>query len=408
MESGDGLLVRIRGEARGLSSASLRALAQLSAQYGNGTIDLTRRANLQLRGVQPGTLAPLQAALQAAGLCAASQDEEARQLLWVSPFADLSPDCAELRAPAAAIESALYNVELAQPLSAKFLILLQGGGSRALDLPCDLRIDIAAEESQRAHLSAACENDRGTYLGSCLVTELTPVVTRLLALLSQLGPNQRMRALLDQGQLATLRAGLDDTAPPIATQTASLAHFIGAQPEGFVGLGVPFGSGDARLWSEMASLAARFGDGTVRFTPLRTLVFPRVRESNALLEAAHSLGLITRVDDVLLRVVACPGAPACAAAYGETRALARELADTLHTQLAQGATLHVSGCAKGCAQSAPADFTLVHDRDGAKLGRARSARSTAEQPAQPLFQLKAQLAQEASSAQPKPPSPARS
>jgi precorrin-3B synthase len=65
--------------------------------------------------------------------------------------------------------------------------------------------------------------------------------------------------------------------------------------------------------------------------------------------------LITDPADPLLRVVACPGAPACPQGQGTTRDLARGLAP----RVPPGAVLHVSGCAKGCAHPAPADHVLT-------------------------------------------------
>ena len=63
MESGDGLIVRVRPWNSALTPAQARAIADGARRHGNGLIDLTRRANLQLRGVSPATLAPLQEAL---------------------------------------------------------------------------------------------------------------------------------------------------------------------------------------------------------------------------------------------------------------------------------------------------------------------------------------------------------
>ena len=58
--------------------------------------------------------------------------------------------------------------------------------------------------------------------------------------------------------------------------------------------------------------------------------------------------------DPLLRIEACPGAPACGSATVDTRGAARRLA-----AMGFAGTIHVSGCAKGCARSAPADLVLV-------------------------------------------------
>ena len=57
--------------------------------------------------------------------------------------------------------------------------------------------------------------------------------------------------------------------------------------------------------------------------------------------------------DPLPHVEACPGAPFCAQATVETRALARRLGPYISGRL------HVSGCAKGCACSQVADVTLT-------------------------------------------------
>jgi precorrin-3B synthase len=53
MESGDGLIVRVRLRAGSLSIAAAGALARAAARFGNGHIDLTRRPLLQIEGVTP-------------------------------------------------------------------------------------------------------------------------------------------------------------------------------------------------------------------------------------------------------------------------------------------------------------------------------------------------------------------
>ena len=53
------------------------------------------------------------------------------------------------------------------------------------------------------------------------------------------------------------------------------------------------------------------------------------------------------------RIDACVGAPRCLQASVETRALAHQLAPLITGRL------HVSGCAKGCARSRPADVCVT-------------------------------------------------
>jgi precorrin-3B synthase len=111
-------------------------------------------------------------------------------------------------------------------------------------------------------------------------------------------------------------------------------------------------------------------------TPARTVLVPGVEREQltAALELAEAAGWITDSSDPLLRVAACPGAPACSSAAGETRTFARELA----ALLGASESLHVSGCAKGCAQSGAASITLVRRPDGCSLGFDLSAAQTAE------------------------------
>ncbi len=68
MQSGDGLVVRIRPRMAHLTAAQLTGVAEAALRHGNGILELTARANLQLRGVTAQSHAPLIAALDALGL----------------------------------------------------------------------------------------------------------------------------------------------------------------------------------------------------------------------------------------------------------------------------------------------------------------------------------------------------
>ena len=68
METGDGLLVRVKPPAAGLASAAARALADAAERFGNGVVELTRRGNLQVRGLSPNGVAGFASAMVAAGL----------------------------------------------------------------------------------------------------------------------------------------------------------------------------------------------------------------------------------------------------------------------------------------------------------------------------------------------------
>ena len=119
------------------------------------------------------------------------------------------------------------------------------------------------------------------------------------------------------------------------------------------GAGVPgvmlgFAFGQAKAGA-LARIVEDSGASAVRVTPWRCLLL----EGGRALEHPDA---IRDPGDPLLAADACPGAPLCPAASVETRELARRLASHL---AGTGRSLHVSGCAKGCARARPADLTLV-------------------------------------------------
>ena len=82
---------------------------------------------------------------------------------------------------------------------------------------------------------------------------------------------------------------------------------------------------------------------------------------------AATLGFVTSPTDPRTRIAACPGTPACASGRIATRAIAEEIATESADLLDPSLTLHVSGCAKGCAHPGPSALTLVGDENGAGL-----------------------------------------
>jgi len=126
-------------------------------------------------------------------------------------------------------------------------------------------------------------------------------------------------------------------------------------------VGLAFGQMPSVTLKFLATLAPG-----LRMTPWRLILI------EGLGEMPRHDGLVTRADDPLLRVVACTGAPACAEARVETRRVAAALAP----DLTAGASLHGSGCAKGCAQRGRSAITLIGTADGLDLVRDGTTRDS--------------------------------
>ncbi len=86
MLSGDGLVVRLRPYGGRLDAKQAAGIADLAARYGNGLIDLTSRANLQIRGVSECGHPELLDALAQLGLLDPDPETESRRNILVTPF----------------------------------------------------------------------------------------------------------------------------------------------------------------------------------------------------------------------------------------------------------------------------------------------------------------------------------
>src|ERR1700692_4430295 len=112
MASGDGPVVRLRPRGGRLSSAQASLIADLSNRYGNGLIDLTGRANLQIRGVVAESHETLIEALARLGLIDADAETESRSNILVAPFWREGDDTPSL---AIELERALARSSLGLP-----------------------------------------------------------------------------------------------------------------------------------------------------------------------------------------------------------------------------------------------------------------------------------------------------
>jgi precorrin-3B synthase len=132
----DGNLVRVRLAGGRLPAASLRALHQVAAAYGDGDVHLTHRANLQVRGL-PRISEEVVAAFEATGLLPSRSHELARNIMS-SPQSGLAGGRADLRPVVAELDRLLCADPDLAPLPGRFLFVLDDGRGDLLDRPADL------------------------------------------------------------------------------------------------------------------------------------------------------------------------------------------------------------------------------------------------------------------------------
>lgn len=355
MRSGDGLILRLRITGGRLACETARAIAVLAKRHGNGELDLGRRGGLQLRGVRDDDFAAVEAGLAELGLLDADAGTEAVRNVVASPLSDLDETAqGDAFTLAKQLEAALVVDESLRLLSGKFGFSIDDGGRFGLtDISADIRLRFLRDSvafSFDGDTRAIAVRTEAAVAGSLrlahafldLAGRIDPPPRRMAALVADIGA---------EAIFAAAGFGSESVGLPRRSEAAPL---IGAFPT-HVGLGLPFG----RLTADQLYLLADIAVSDLRLTPFRAILLPGV--SADLLSRLAEAGFVTSSDDPLLAVAACPGAPACGSANIETRGLARRLAAPKPG--AHGIWLHVSGCEKGCASSAPHAVTLV-GRDG--------------------------------------------
>ncbi len=370
VEARDGGLCRLKLPGGALTAAGAQAVAEAARRFGNGAVEITNRANLQLRGIAKAQQASLIDHLLAAGLGPPSAAADDVRNLMLSPMAGLDPTAAlDTRPLAASLLQTLEQQPRFHALSPKFAIQLDGGEALAelhhhhdlwlspLWLAGELHVALGcASAIAEAPPVAAVPASEGMAL-------LLAVLDRFLALA---GPAPgRMRELLASLPAAALLDGL-----PVASQrgpfTAVPARMsppaLGLHPQrqaGEVAVGVApaLGRMPADSLSALARLALDLGDGQLRLTPWQGVLIPHVARGNAgLLQAeAQALGLLLGSHEPLAALVACTGSAGCGRALADTKADALHLAGLL----GQAIPVHLSGCPRACAQPRVAPATLL-------------------------------------------------
>ena len=376
MPSGDGLLIRAKAIGSRLTAAQAREIARIAKDCGNGLIDLSQRAQLQLRGISEATIAEALQRLDAIGLLAPNVDAERVTNVIASPLAGLAPGAFDANAMAAQLAAALQRDATLRALPPKFLVLLDDGGALSLaEVEADIRIEAAA--NGEIAIRIADVHDRAVFVAASGALDAALRLARAFVELRERHAHQfrRIRTLVEAlgAQALPRAAGLTMRICKDTHAAARGAQIFGVQCCGsvaYAGVGAPFGRWRAQELTAVAEFAQVAGADELRLTPWRALliVTPDVEAARKIVARAQDHDLIISANDQRLSIIACPGAPECPQAVAETRAHVLDLAPLAQKfGGADGVGLHLSGCAKGCARQSASPVTLLACAEGFDL-----------------------------------------
>ena len=341
MMSGDGMLLRVRPQFNRLSLDQALGLCKIAEKFGNGLIDFTSRAAVQIRGLTPASFAKAFSALQSLSLVSQTASHEALRGVLLSPEWQENDLTHRLT-------QALYDrLDELPELPAKFGFAMDTGRLPVLQ---GCSADIRLETSKDGRLLLIEDGaDFGLSVSQdTAISALISLAHRFSKAVRGSKPNTRIKNLP-----LPLQSGQDE-------QATKRQVFGAALPLGRTALGFHLAPAFGQTTSQdFTKLLIQSHCKFLRLTPWRGLLLERVSD------LPISPGFISDEHDPKRRIQVCPGAPACQSAKGNTRGFAAQIAPRLAANPALNSKeLHISGCAKGCAKPQKADLTFVAQSRG--------------------------------------------
>jgi precorrin-3B synthase len=367
MLTGDGYLSRV-AFIESLTPQSIMQLCEAARRHGIGLLDITARGSLQFRGLSTASACLLESDVSALSLpLREGLAVEASPLggLDMSQIADPKPIASRIRQQASALN-------LVDRLAPKMSVVVDGGGQLRMDgLLADIRLKAAQHQGNTVwHLFLGGTEDGALHAGFVAPEDADHVVIQILSWLADKRSSVRGRDL-DLSTIAQicgqhLSQGAIDTSAPASTSPYGLIPL--GHGRFAASIAPAFGQVRASALIALCHEAGAFGIASVSFAPSHSLLFFGSQAAcEALLRQAQVSGFIIAAADPRSSIAVCPGAPACGSALLPAHELAdfaaKECADVLDGSF----TLHISGCAKGCAHPTPSLIGLSGRPEGLAL-----------------------------------------
>jgi ferredoxin-nitrite reductase len=393
----DGLLTRLRIPGGVLDRVQCVAISKLLEQTGIEYIQVTNRANLQLRALSQDLDPELLVKLADCGLAASNIAIDGIRNIMLSPTAGIDEsEFIDVRPLAAAWHQYLTEHPELGILSTKFSVGFDGGGSVSIiDRPNDITLLARFSKGEATpttdefslHLAIGDRGDAPVDVGVRLSwAECLPMLAAIAHSYRQgielLGGDSRRkprlrdiihhwgltefgeivgRELKGSSRFVFKNLGLEsELKPDICTHLG--VHRQRQIDRYYLGIVLPLGRWTRSQISGLGSIASQYGSGTIRLTPWQNLIIPDLCESDLVKVQGliSDLGLVQTANHPSSLLRACAGTSGCQFAATDTQGDAIALVEHLAAKLTldRSINIHFSGCEKSCAQHDRADISL--------------------------------------------------
>ncbi|ALL83128.1 sulfite reductase [Pseudonocardia sp. EC080619-01] len=391
-------MMRVRLDGGSVSVAQLRALGEVSRDYGRDTADVTDRENIQYHWIRVEDVPAIWNTIEPLGMQTTEACGDCPRVVLGSPVAGVSAD--EVVDPTPAIDEIVERFIGDRELS---------NLPRKFKTAISWQQDVAHEVNDISFVGVEHpEHGPGfdLWVGGGLSTNpkiaqrlgvWVPLAdvpdvwhgvvqvfrdygyrrlrhrARIKFLIADWGP-EKFRQVLEDEYLGKKLS--DGPAPAIPERPIDHVG-VYKQKDGrnYVGVAPPSGRVSGTTLVAVAEAAERAGSDRIRFTPYQKIVVLDVADDklDGLIADLNHLGLPARPSTWRRATMACTGIEFCKLAIVETKERAIRLVEDLEKRLADVVpdvpiSLHLNGCPNACARTQVADIGLkgqiVTDADG--------------------------------------------
>jgi len=397
----DAFMARLRIPGGVVTTFQLRELARVAQELTSGYVQITTRANFQMRLIQPKDAPEFLRRIQSVGLHTRGAGADNIRNLTANPTAGIDPvELINVMPFIHDLAQVIINDRSFYDLPRKFNIAYDGGGLigsvedtndigvKAVKLGDEILFRVALGGAT-GHKAFAC--DLGVVVPPA---EINKVVVAALRVYIERGcrtdrKKARLKHLLEKMSLDEYLTAVEKKlgkqlrrAPydPVQMRWGSheLPHsHVGDFPQkqrglNYIGATCPVGQITPKQMLRLAELADSYGSGEIRLTVWQNFIIPNVSDAfvPTLKGALEKAGFSVNQSNLASGVIACTGNSFCKYAQSNTKGHALALTKYLEkrVELDQPVNIHLTGCPNSCAQHYMGDIgclgTKIRGEDG--------------------------------------------
>ena len=395
----DAFMARLRIPGGAVKTYQLKELARIAQELTSGYVQITTRANFQMRLILPKDAPEVLRRIQSVGLHTRGAGADNIRNLTANPTAGFDPvELIDVMPLVQALGQIIINDRAFYDLPRKFNIAYDGGGLiGSVEDTNDIGVKAvkAGEEVLfRIALGGATGHkafarDLGVVVPPAEINKVVATIVRvyiergcrtdrkkarLKHLLEKMPLDEYLAAVEKKLGRPLRRSAYDPAQMRWASQELPHSH-IGDFPQkqrglNYVGVAVPVGQMTPKQMLRIAELADSYGSGEIRLTVWQNFIIPNVPDAfvPTLTRALQKMGFGTKQSNIASGVIACTGNSYCKYAQSNTKGHALELTRYLEKRMTldQPVNIHLTGCPNSCAQHYMGDIGCLGTK--AKVG----------------------------------------